>query len=540
MLNFHDTVLRKLGENAVNQHQIMNILVWMNFHTTWELNGKEQYFRMTGNPADIFNRPYLQGSVSKHNDYCIVPPVPTYDRRTGDLTLVWSYKEYSTNGCDKVVAATDIGYQGSFSFDVFSLVFDMNGISTAFAVNANILDERKLLRIAEPEIMLYNGIEYEMAPYYDPRYPRMRPIYCMRDPSHIYLNSTDGSFRNAGKCFIRFKNTGLYEIFIYGIPVISLYTSSKDACSVCNGWNYDGCSVMDYFAGMIYFPQSYYWNNSVWPPEQIVTDYGYKETFDMAYSYSSQELIGEFQHASWTLDHSFCHKTCKIVKTTFLGEDSLQPEPLKYLTPDFYQPPDGLIACTDTFNTPNFEALADKPPAVLQEAYYKCYSYKSDALINAQGVASGNAALAGPILLLALIPICFVYLKMIGQMPEPEKYSEEETDKALKEFIVLLLSARDKDYSRVPPNGIVAKIVNELSGKQIKTVDTETSGPSRRESAIAPTRRKSVFDPSTEQAKDSTQVARSKKEIALTVLSGQRSRRNPMNMQNDDSDDDDV
>ena len=56
------------------------------------------------------------------------------------------------------------------------------------------------------------------------------------------------------------------------------------------------------------------------------------------------------------------------------------------------------------------ELLADSPPQRLEQEYYECHHDNSEALFQALGIASGNAAMFVPIILFSLLPLLYLYL----------------------------------------------------------------------------------------------------------------------------------
>lgn len=64
----------------------------------------------------------------------------------------------------------------------------------------------------------------------------------------------------------------------------------------------------------------------------------------------------------------------------------------------------GLFKCRD--------ALRNTPPAPLHERYLQCTVPWYEAIFEAQGIASGNAALAVPLIMGCLLPLLFIYMKV--------------------------------------------------------------------------------------------------------------------------------
>ena len=56
--------------------------------------------------------------------------------------------------------------------------------------------------------------------------------------------------------------------------------------------------------------------------------------------------------------------------------------------------------------------LQEFPPQPLNEVYLQCTVPWYEAIFEAQGIASGNAALAVPIIMGVLLPFLFLYMKV--------------------------------------------------------------------------------------------------------------------------------
>lgn len=73
-----------------------------------------------------------------------------------------------------------------------------------------------------------------------------------------------------------------------------------------------------------------------------------------------------------------------------------------------------------------WEQLATRPPVPLTQSYYECYNTFDAALLNAAGVASGNASIAMLVLMIALLPLIYTLLAIFQQVPQPSEYSERQ------------------------------------------------------------------------------------------------------------------
>lgn len=102
-------------------------------------------------------------------------------------------------------------------------------------------------------------------------------------------------------------------------------------------------------------------------------------------------------------------------------------------------------SCTNSVSVDDaiWERLATVPPVPLTQSYYECYNTIDAALLNAAGVATGNASIAMLVLMIALLPLIYTLLAIFHQVPEPSEYSERQRAIALDTFSTALLRTRD-------------------------------------------------------------------------------------------------
>jgi hypothetical protein len=60
------------------------------------------------------------------------------------------------------------------------------------------------------------------------------------------------------------------------------------------------------------------------------------------------------------------------------------------------------------------------------QIYYECYNNEQSALLAAVGIASGNVQIFLPFLAFAVLPVFYVILVLIGQVPPRDEYNNKE------------------------------------------------------------------------------------------------------------------
>lgn len=82
-------------------------------------------------------------------------------------------------------------------------------------------------------------------------------------------------------------------------------------------------------------------------------------------------------------------------------------------------------SCNDILSMPaeSYEAMMTLPPAPLVETYYECTKLPFDAMIDAVGIAAGNAAAVAPIVFILVLPLVYMLLECSNQKATGQEYS---------------------------------------------------------------------------------------------------------------------
>ncbi len=99
---------------------------------------------------------------------------------------------------------------------------------------------------------------------------------------------------------------------------------------------------------------------------------------------------------------------------------------------------------------------------MLTEPYFECTSTFYEALNNAIGIASGNTSTFFPIFVAMLLPLMYLYLKIIGYVPPKEEYTKEEKEEALDILLTNILRVRDGKTRAMPKHGPFVNLANDL------------------------------------------------------------------------------
>ncbi len=106
--------------------------------------------------------------------------------------------------------------------------------------------------------------------------------------------------------------------------------------------------------------------------------------------------------------------------------------------------------------------LQRNPPEAISETYFECFPTVSSTLLNALGVASGNTSLAMTLFFFAVLPVLYLILAVLSQIPPKEEYSVEEKEQATELLSIILLRIRDGKSRGIQKSGVLTKLAHEL------------------------------------------------------------------------------
>ncbi len=140
------------------------------------------------------------------------------------------------------------------------------------------------------------------------------------------------------------------------------------------------------------------------------------------------------------------------------------------LYPTFHNMPFHLMSSVITFpcslinfhHIPSRADISSNPPVLLTEPYYECTSTFYSALNNAIGIASGNTSTFFPLGVAFLLPLMYLYLKIIGYVPPKEEYTKDEKEEAINVLATNILRSRDGKTRAMTRNGAIVSLSKDL------------------------------------------------------------------------------
>jgi len=444
-----------LGTAAFDFDLAENLAYWM----AWEvqLPGADTVntFRMTGQPEVIFHREYVFGVFASVGGECLTSRTTEYDKANAVLKVTYDEPSLAADDvCAATVKPENMGWIREYDFNEFKLEIDVRSLVIAFAVNNHILDYNSLEEVTGTGRTIdFNGTTIKTTEMFFNRYPGHKTIEC-------------STVDNKVVCGMLFGDT-------FALPIFNHYGASFDYPLSCNcslGFGTElYCNVFDFMVGVIF----YNINDTYTSPDNKIHPNAWA-TMNLAYRYSDPKelnrrafnasyaatMYGEYTDPKWReTAYEFCHSeefntSCSIL--LFNAYDDVS-----FTASEFYYQVK-LGACNDSFTVGTWNLLQRTPPTDLVQDYYECIVSWYVAIFNSTGIAAGNAATFVPFLMLALLPLLYVYLQASGKLPPKDEYTELELTAASNALALTILRIRDGKVRGIEQQGLLKKLVKEL------------------------------------------------------------------------------
>ena len=208
----------------------------------------------------------------------------------------------------------------------------------------------------------------------------------------------------------------------------------------------------------------------------------YNATFASAASITGrldpEMLTPEWRAHAYEFCKSESYGTCNIYNVRSFGSSVTD----KSMTSSLYQLING--SCGDPFSIApsSFSQLINVVPTQLTESYYECHLSETDAVSNAIGIASGNTSTVVPVVIMALLPLIYLWLKAMN-IPMPNKeYSDDDMKGEMEVFIKTILRAKNRKTRGMKKHGVLLKLVKEYENAvKNGSADTDDSDDSEEE-----------------------------------------------------------
>jgi hypothetical protein len=470
----------RLGAKSKSLNLGSNLLYWMAASGAVVSGGSSNVFQMNGSPKVLFDKLVYYASFSAEGGVCPVHPRVIYDSGGSTMRLEFAYSEFTSNAiCRSIVTPEHMGYSAKYGLDHFSFSIDSQTLLTALSVSQGILDFEDLELIPHSSIVYqYKGTEnIQLGKYFYPRYPAMKPLFCM--------SLDNGSLL----CTIQYFNLYLYPIFNHA-GYSPFYPHYCDCADPSVGQS-TACNLFNFITGFVFFDYNEALGETEYTAIDRLIDFSAKSPSSPAdinkgAFNASFDAATDGDHAytslpSWRHDiYSFCrlsdglNSTCSMLSVllsqgfTLTGNssDDIVDSPNKdYTVSDhYYQLLYG--SCNDTFtiSEESMARLMASPPQALEERYYECTPSKTNAAINAWGIASSNVATLSPIFITVIL-MMFTAYNNLKKREVAHTYSAGERADALNFLAFSLLLARDGHYDGAVDD-VIMKLRAELGATE--------------------------------------------------------------------------
>jgi hypothetical protein len=486
MMNVYNSTLHYYGEVSSKQNLGLNVVLWMSlirFYSTADPftsnftsagRGHLQYMELTGDPSVVFNSHFTGIAMSFSSGFCDLPAAVDFDPANAVFKASLSSDSYSSNPNCKSIVSPFVFSDANAQNPHFNIQLDTRSLSIAIAANLNYLNSEDLL-IASASTFRMDipvtstvSVTYEVGEYFDTRYPYMKPIFCLKNITHIPANLP----HILELCLV---NAGTSLFF----PVINHLGRSMKQPEYCDCQNGKGtdeqCNQLYLMAGLIVFPANISSPSDVSPIQQNIRDAyalvakhgNYANLNRASFDASSASAL----HSSGTADPSivnngymqnsfqFCKlpngKVCSMINFYTMG---VSVAVSKY----HYPIVDGSCKNVININDEHWEKLALNPPTPLHQIYYSCLPATYDVLIDAIGIASGNTSIAILVLIFVCFPIVILLMACCRVYPRSLEYHEKEKRRTLDTLATLILRIRDEHYEGIKRNGTISEVAEEM------------------------------------------------------------------------------
>jgi hypothetical protein len=442
----HDNELMTIGNYQAELGLHYNLLFWMHFSTYFTVGDKVQSFGFTAEPGDVFDRTYFAVQLEDHYTICPATPSVTFNPTYARVVISYDINDYRSNNCHGIVYPELLGYISEYDGDIFAIDIDLVSLTSALSVNMGILDKSHLQKIGSPlvEVMYDTNAFVDIQLYYDPRYPRMAPLYCFEEAVGDGVASTEF----VGQCASNINDQAL-------IPVFFPYYGTCQHCEGTNDLNYECNDIFDLVVGYIYFDLD-----------------NLNQTIRLLNQYPNRrDMINVAYEAYTTGDFSFCDYDCSLIVINVYDEND------QFISPHFYSLTNG--HCQDSTEKDSFLTLGQNPPTDLVEEYYRCKNSKSTSFFKSVGLANSNMMLFSPfVFFFFMTPLILMYHKyIVKEEIDDSEFPEAERSKALSVLATHLLNlSHSKEKGYPDPDRVIVQLAQELNTLGKESED-KSSGP---------------------------------------------------------------
>eukprot|EP01031_Cornospumella_fuschlensis_P030791 gene30791-37200_t len=479
ILTFKES-LKMVGNFGPSSNLAVNLIIWMTFIRFYSVDypemmnfesigyGQLQSVQMTGTPSVVFEAQFYRAVISDPAGLCNISSQVSFDQANARLSLTYDAIAYDANdNCGRILPNSSYGVgMLPWSMETYSFTLDVNSFSIAMAINLNFLGI-ETLQLANGAVISLNiqGVQYSLGNYFDSRFPLMQSLFCLRNTSAIPV--TGLGIRQL--CIIQANS-------LAALPVFNHVGASDDVPEACDCSKPVGrsavCNQVRLVSSLVvYNVDTSSGNQMALIQQQVASIFAVLAKYNGNYrlfnaaafnatssSVLSGSNVGTLPPGYRANAFKFCElnsgQSCSLVSWF-----SFSPN-FPIVSENKFTLLNG--SCMDTLriNDSAWDFMASHPPVALIQDYFECYNSKEQAILNAAGIATGNASLFMLALFIALVPVIYIFLAILHRVPEKGEYSDKQKGNALDTFATVLLRVRDDKL--LNRHVVVEKLFDEL------------------------------------------------------------------------------
>lgn len=307
MMNQFYINLQRMGTLAENNNLAENLITWMVYQEYYSVEypsrhdygnigyGQLQGLQLSGYPAIAFSLPHILARISGSDGVCELQNLADYDE--ANHVYYASYTNATALMANKV-CSTAI-YPGTFGYypliddDVFEITIDVESLATAMGINFRVQTPSTLRIIdsASRAFFRYQGIDFEIAQYFDIRFSTMEPILCIHNTSA--LPSTYSNILQ------------LFCVNVIGstftLPILNHFGSSSISPQYCecgvheNLADSEACREFNFLTGLVFYRNVVKTNGRDFNFQKLIRSFNITKTLDELGLFSLFTILNKYE-----------------------------------------------------------------------------------------------------------------------------------------------------------------------------------------------------------------------------------------------------
>eukprot|EP00981_Chlorochromonas_danica_P008198 scaffold2062_cov181-Ochromonas_danica.AAC.2 len=489
MTSFYSS-LSQQGSIAIHHNLAFNLVMMMSFVQYYSVAypstenfsaigfGQLQSISYTAIPAVVFNLEHSRSNTASVHGFCNITGYSSYDQANSIITTAYGdASDYLTSSiCMSAMNAGNAGYDATLDgSSIFAPYLDVRSLTISMAINNKLLSLDLLQPISRYQrLFTFNGTEYSLGEYFDPRFPYMSSLFCVANKTSLAV----GSHYPTQLCMMTLGST-------IALPIFNHYGASSLRPAFCDCSTTIGrsraCQLFNFLPGLLFYNSLSTHHLTSWSifdgnnTYELLEDLGLIDLMRLVGRFDSYEDLNKaaYNASFMTLSstNSNCSSSCRQELFDFCTLSNATCSVFVYNSQSGvsqststykYQLSNGSCSNQMLMTSSTWKKLVESPPVQFTQTYYECYDSESSAMFNALGVASGNTQLFVPLAVFLLLPLLYCSLVVIRQVPPKDEYNKIEKGQVLDILALLVLRLRDGKTRGIKRHGVLLQLVKEM------------------------------------------------------------------------------